>query len=224
MPNIYAQVKVKDQSEEDEIAAKFNDMLYSSKQDFDRMIELARYDFAHAIDTEKHQSQDARDNSLIILRSAIEDTLKELTESYEGLKQVFMTENQQRTDLIETNLNKGLEAFLAQCDANLLKMDGWFDNRLDWVHNLHDNYYKEHLKLELNSKKESTRVSLQNRKDRAQADVDTVKNHWMGIVGVTMDGLVEFLYENISTFNAFTSLLETDLTINNDATNLAFAD
>ena len=57
-----------------------------------------------------------------------------------------------------------LDAFNAEVDALIEKIDGWFADRIEWVNKLYDDYLKDHLIADLEKKRDEAFAELEARK------------------------------------------------------------
>jgi hypothetical protein len=88
----------------------------------------------------------------------------------------LLASNNGRREAFATYAQGHLDAFNADVDAQVAKVETWFGDRLDWVDKLYDSQYKGHLVAQLETKRDESLASLQARADTCQALVDSAND------------------------------------------------
>ena len=154
----------KDSTHGDEHDEKLKEALKQARRDFDAMVQACRDDFQAAVDLDKAESDARRaqvDADLAVAVDAANATQVDLAAS---TKATLTASNAARNAAFLAATQATLDAFNAEVDALIAKIDGWFADRIEWVSKLYDDYLREHLIADLEEKRDAAFAELEARK------------------------------------------------------------
>jgi hypothetical protein len=141
----YAQIDV-DPNTDDDHHENLVAALADAKVAFDDAMDACVEEFTN-------HTYDAKAASQAMRRDILTEMGTHLYDAYDALDTLggeseynLSSSNQARKDAFKTYTDSVLDPFLADVNAQSDKVEGWFNDKLAWIEQLYDSYYKEHLK------------------------------------------------------------------------------
>lgn len=132
------------------------------------MIQAARDDYRQSVDTTKQEIADLFDTTNNVERvPAGELGAAELTELCEAAYAELTAGSEERSHAFSVAAEEHLVPVLEQIQVQIDNVNTWFGDRLAWIENIKDDYYREHLAHELTHKRDSALDDLQSKIDAA---------------------------------------------------------
>lgn len=154
------------------------EQLEGAKLGFDAMIAACRADYAAHTADEKAESQNRMDQAIADLDAHIAAATAANASDDAAYTAVFGGDNHGRQLNFNSWSNAIHDDFVARANAEHDKIEGWFNDKLEWVAKLYDSDYKNHLVAELNARRDSACADIDARiatagaiRDAAQASL-----------------------------------------------------
>jgi len=134
-------------------------------------------DFSAHAEAEHDEAGDVYDNYLAQLTAHAEAAYDDMVALGESTEAQLAADNDARRAAFYDYSQGLLDAFHADIDVHLGKVDAWFGDRLEWIEKLYDSYYKTHLIAELEAKRDASTASLNERRVAAQDLADEGRHY-----------------------------------------------
>lgn len=132
------------------------------------MIQAARDEYRSSVDEVKQEIADLFDETNNVERvPAGEAGAAELAELCEAAYAELGAGNDERSHAFSEAAEAHLVPVLEQIQKQIDNVNAWFGERLSWIENIADDYYREHLAHELTHKRDSALADLQSKIDAA---------------------------------------------------------
>jgi hypothetical protein len=187
--------------------------LADARQGFADMVQACRDDFQAMVDQAKDDSADRKANVDSAVGAAADSAAGLQDDLAASTQQTLADDNDARYNGFVDSTQATLDAFNAEVDATIEKVNGWFNKRIEWVENtIDDEYAVHHIVHELEEVVASAIEELEARKDRAQMVMDDMRAALLANLDVTEADLKSVADAEVATLADFivNLLAETD--------------
>merc|ERR1712151_206742 len=143
------------------------DSLDNARIGFDTMVQNSRDYFADLVATDKYESNNRREQVNADLHYATHAAEDALAAAIAAANAAFSDANNARQASMQALTDDRVSTFQAIVADTKAKVDGWFDEKVEYASEIYDSYYKEHLLQTLAERRNQIHEELDARKDTA---------------------------------------------------------
>jgi hypothetical protein len=168
------------------------------------MVQACRDDFQAMVDGAKDDSADRKDNVDDTLAESAAVAMDEQVALDASTQQTLADDNDARYNGFVDSTQVTLDAFNAEVDATIEKVNEWFNKRIHWVEaTIDDEYAVHHIVHELEEVVAAAIEELEARKDRAQEVMDSMRAALLANLDVTEADLKSVADEQVVILEQF---------------------
>merc|ERR1712060_864393 len=169
------------------------DSLDNARIGFDTMVQNSRDYFADLVATDKYESNNRREQVNADLHYATHAAEDALALAIQAANAAFSDANNARQASMQALTNDRVSTFQAVIADTKAKVDGWFDEKVEYASEIYDSYYKEHLLQTLAERRNQIHEELDARKAEAYDDAENANASLAYLLDNEEDGMAYYM-------------------------------